>query len=280
MNYLVCCLLLAPGDCGTEAKAVFVAKCARCHGTDVAKPKGKLGYITDMARLAGNSKLVVPGNPGDSKLWRLVRDGEMPPEDSEDGPLNEAQKDVIKGWIDAGALPSVQKPEEKDAPLALAGTRSSVPFVPRTLQWLGKFHLLLLHFPIVLIFVAAGVEVWWLLARFPVASVLRFRPSVLGDVCVLAGAVAAVPTAILGWLHAVSGHGSSETQMLFAHRWLGTGAAVWLLLVAALIVRAQRRQQGLRTWPVRLLILGGAGLVGVAAHFGGLMVHGANFLDW
>jgi hypothetical protein len=35
-----------------------------------------------------------------------------------------------------------------------------------------------------------------------------------------------------------------------------------------------------RTWPVRLAILGGAMLVGVAAHFGGLLAQGADFYDF
>ena len=85
----------------------------------------------------------------------------------------------------------------------------------RFIHWLGKFHLLLLHFPIALV-LAAGVgetrSVW---QRNPIPSEsVRF--------CLWLGALAAIPTAGLGWLFAAAGNGVGSPQLLTAHRWLGT----------------------------------------------------------
>src|SRR6478752_3637079 len=73
-------------DLGAEARAVFAAKCAGCHGPDLPKPKGRFGYVLDLRRVAGNPELVIPGRPDESELWRLVRHADMPPADSPSGP--------------------------------------------------------------------------------------------------------------------------------------------------------------------------------------------------
>ena len=50
-------------DLAADVLAVFSAKCAVCHGPDVKKPKGRFGYVTDLARVAGNREMVIPGAP-------------------------------------------------------------------------------------------------------------------------------------------------------------------------------------------------------------------------
>src|SRR5262245_43968270 len=52
-------------DLGAEVRAVFAAKCASCHGAHLAKPRGKFGYVLDLARVAANPKFVVPSQPDD-----------------------------------------------------------------------------------------------------------------------------------------------------------------------------------------------------------------------
>src|SRR5882672_5752535 len=79
-------------DLATEVRAVFAAKCAGCHGPNLAKPKGRFGYILDLKRVAGNREMVVPSFPEESELWELVRHGEMPPEESPTGPLSNVEK--------------------------------------------------------------------------------------------------------------------------------------------------------------------------------------------
>ena len=50
----------AAGDAAAEVRAVFAAKCAACHGPDLAKPKGRFGYVLDLVRVANNREMVVP----------------------------------------------------------------------------------------------------------------------------------------------------------------------------------------------------------------------------
>jgi uncharacterized membrane protein len=143
--------------------------------------------------------------------------------------------------------------------------------VGRTVRWLGKFHLLALHFPIALV-IAAGVgELRSILRRELVPSeVVRF--------CLWFAALAALPTAALGWLHAAAGNGAGSPQLLLAHRWLGTTAAVWLAATAVWAERDVRR--GVRGGGTRLLITGGILLTAAAAHFGGMLDRGPDYFDW
>jgi mono/diheme cytochrome c family protein len=90
-------------DLASAALAVFSAKCADCHGPQLARPEGRFGYVTDLRRVANNPELVVPLAPDESELWEHVRRDEMPPEDAPSGPLSMSEKDVIRAWIAAGA---------------------------------------------------------------------------------------------------------------------------------------------------------------------------------
>jgi mono/diheme cytochrome c family protein len=85
------------------ARGVFQAKCAGCHGSDLAKPQGRFGYVLDFERLAADAEKVIPGRPAESELWLLVEHDEMPPSDSPHGPLTSAEKESIRAWIAAGA---------------------------------------------------------------------------------------------------------------------------------------------------------------------------------
>ena len=184
-----------------EVRGVFENKCAVCHGPDLEKPQGRFGYVLDLPRMAQNPELVIPARPAESELWLLVQNDEMPPTGSPHGSLAPVQKEAIRSWIEAGA-PDV-------SPRAQTG---------RTLRWLGRFHLLMLHFPIALV-VAAGLgEIWSVWRRDP-------SPSESVRFCFWLGALAALPTAGLGWIHAAAGNGFDSSSLLTAHRWLGTTAA-------------------------------------------------------
>ncbi len=259
-------------DIGSEARSVFAAKCAGCHGSDLAKPKGRFGYVLDLKRIAANPEMVIPLRPDESELWVLVQRGEMPPPDSPQGVLTPAQKEAIRTWIAAGA------PEA--TPVALGSTHAAqaeslapppLATADRILHWVGKFHLLMLHFPIALVLAAGVGEVWsaWRRSSIP-SDTVRF--------CLWIGALGAIPTAGLGWLFAAAGTGAGSPQLLLTHRWLGTTAAVVLILTAICAERDVRR--GVRNRWVRLLLLAGVLITAVTAHFGGLMVHGRDFFTY
>src|SRR5262249_12551585 len=151
-----------------------------------------------------NREMVVPSSPDESELWDLVRRGEMPPADALTGPLTAQQKGVIRAWIAAGAPAGSASPGE-NLPLtpspseAVADEPTAAPPGKQFLPWLGKFHLLVLHFPIALLVAAAVAEAWSIVLRSRVpAPAVRF--------CVLLGATSAVTTVALGWLYALGGH--------------------------------------------------------------------------
>ncbi len=260
-------------DIGSQVRAIFAVKCAGCHGPDLPKPKGRFGYVLDLSRVAGNPELVVPSRPEESELWSLVGRGEMPPTDSPHGPLTTAEKEVIRTWIAAGApdtrSPTAEFPDQATEPGLIRNETS--PVVGRSVRWPGKFHLLLVHFPIALM-IAAGVG--------EVRSAMRRErvPSESVRFCLWVGALVAVPTVVLGWLHAAAGNGAGFPQLLTAHRWLGTSAGLWLVLTAACGEIDVRR--GVRGPLVRFMLAVGIVLMAIAAHLGGVLDRGRDFFEW
>jgi mono/diheme cytochrome c family protein len=63
MGLLATPALASAGDTAAEVRAVFSAKCAACHGPGLTRPKGRFGYVLDLARVAGNREMVVAGAP-------------------------------------------------------------------------------------------------------------------------------------------------------------------------------------------------------------------------
>jgi uncharacterized membrane protein len=255
--------------------SVFSAKCAGCHGPNLAKPKGRFGYVLDLARVAGNPELVIPSSPQESELWEHVHRDEMPPADAPSGPLSPEQKEVIRAWIAAGA-PKAASAEASEIPAPKAENpgnlrvMSAPSFVIPALGQLGSLHVVVVHFPIALLIAAAVGELWYLGrgGRMP-APAVRF--------CVLLGAASALAAVALGWLHASQGHGADMPLTLGLHRWTGTVAALWAIGTALFSEWDEHR--GVRSQWFRAWLLFGALLVATAGHLGGVLVHGENFLS-
>lgn len=76
-------------------------RCLECH--DSAAPEGGLDLSRKIAALKGGDSGVafIAGNSGKSLLWQSVEDDSMP---HERPPLNAEEKEVLKGWIDGGAV--------------------------------------------------------------------------------------------------------------------------------------------------------------------------------
>ncbi len=128
--------------------------------------------------------------------------------------------------------------------------------------FIGRFHPLLIHLPIGLILLLAGLEV---LARIP-----RFRGanSSAGYVLALA-APAALLAALFGWLLA-SGGGYDE-QLLQWHKWTGIGTAA-VCLLAALLYRFDLKKA------YRWSLFSSVAVLVLASHFGGSLTHGKDYL--
>ena len=147
----------------------------------------------------------------------------------------------------------------------MAEDRSQMTAVERLLDWLGRLHPTIVHFPI---------------AFFPAALftaiVGRRRPAFGTPVrfLVVAGGVIAPLAAILGWLDAL---GAEPSMLLTVHRWLGTaigiggfGLAVWAL---------RRPDQDRSAGMIVALSIITAAIV-VQAWYGGALVHGIEHLNW
>jgi uncharacterized membrane protein len=141
--------------------------------------------------------------------------------------------------------------------------------------WLfaGKFHPMVVHFPIALLLVAAGAEFLRLRRG-------GWRPGRTAVVCLAIGAPAAVFAAVLGWSDAqTAGHQGSTAWVLAVHRWLGVGtaAAGLLALGAALASRAGQSRVAFAWY--RFGVILSAALVGATGHFGGALIYGPTYIQ-
>ena len=88
----------------------------------------------------------------------------------------------------------------------------------------------------------------------------------------------AVLAAVLGWFfggfHFVDG-----SWLLTSHRWVGTTAAAWSVLVLFFGERAVQTQAGSRKG-YRVVLFLGAGLVGAAGFLGGSLIYGLAHYAW
>src|SRR5205814_3670934 len=91
-------------------------KCFACHGDDAKKIKGNLDLRSRESMLKGGeskSPTLTPNDPAKSLLYLAVtRDGTTPPmPPKENDKLSEAETDMIRRWIAAGApWPDANKP--------------------------------------------------------------------------------------------------------------------------------------------------------------------------
>jgi mono/diheme cytochrome c family protein len=95
-----------------DIRPILKHHCVHCHG-EGEKLKGGLDVRLRRFLVAPHGEdgavAVVPGDPGKSELWNLVRDGEMPPKGKK---LNEREVATIREWIAQGAVTARAEPEQ------------------------------------------------------------------------------------------------------------------------------------------------------------------------
>ena len=137
-------------------------------------------------------------------------------------------------------------------------------------DFLGHLHPLAVHFPVGLLLFAAFLELFTLKDFNS-----RFRPGIYA--LVIAGAISAAISALLGWLLYLSGEYSGETVDI--HQWAGYATvALSLLTLTAHILSSTKKTSGYIILYRSLLFLTGIG-VSVAGHFGATITHGDDFLS-
>ncbi len=254
-----------------EVSRIFYAKCADCHGDHLPKPKGKFGYVLDLKRIGANPDYVVRGNPEKSELYMLVKNDEMPGEDSDVPPLTPEEKKTVEAWVLAGA------PHALPAGFSLAGiaaekmekteqkAEQKVSFLRRLANWMGKFHPVSTHFPVALLMTAVLAEAiaWWM-KRDEWMLLVRFLT--------VLGALSSVPTTVLGWLTDFPTISGSELATIYRfHQILGTATSAWALVCATLICIAECEEGSVARRRFRGALLLGAFLISVVGFLGGAL---------
>src|SRR5262245_41038290 len=94
-------------DFSLEVKPILESACLSCHGPE--KPKGSLRRDTKAGALKGGENkgaALVPGNPDKSPLYASTilpanHEDIMPPKGN---PLTKSQTEVLRAWIERGAV--------------------------------------------------------------------------------------------------------------------------------------------------------------------------------
>ncbi len=138
------------------------------------------------------------------------------------------------------------------------------------MSFIGKFHPLLVHFPIALVLAAAAGEL-------VVIAAPRQAWRTVAVTNIRAGAAMGVVTAITGWLFASSPLVDATTSLEW-HRWLGMAGAAGAIGAALLSSRlhvSSRRS----AFMYRSTLFVTAFLVAITGHLGGTLVWGARFFQ-
>jgi uncharacterized membrane protein len=141
------------------------------------------------------------------------------------------------------------------------------------IDYAGRVHPLVVHFPIALILASACVEV---------LCVFRERDSLLAisRFCLFWGFVGAVIAAGSGWLFALQVHRPPELQSaLFWHRWLGSATGFLSGLAWYLVTRTRGTSTPAMRWLRASIVWATAGLLAVAAHLGAALVWGLDYFS-
>ncbi|MFG0250972.1 MAG: DUF2231 domain-containing protein [Phycisphaeraceae bacterium JB051] len=256
---------------------IMEQRCAECHGAENARPKGDFGYVTDLAKMAKNPDLVIPGDPDNSELFLMIDLGDMPPEKSKFAPMPAEEIKAVYDWIKQGAF-AIGEPPSTDAVAGSSESSSNAIDETAVTQsharqpiyyLIGKIHPIVIHFPIALIIAAGLAELCSLTQRRTgMTSAVTF--------CLLLGTAGAVLSAISGWVFAIEQGYAIEmtTETASLHRWLGvlTALAAPVLLWVDLLSNKDRR---FFRFCLAVLIA----LVMATGHFGGILVYGESLFS-
>ncbi len=140
------------------------------------------------------------------------------------------------------------------------------------LRFLGRLHIVIVHFPIALLILAGLVELFR-------SRLDARRNSSAAFACLAFGALSAVFAAWFGWMYAeFDPPGKSLAKTLFLHRWSGVAVAGVSVLTLLVSLVARKTQAAPMLFLYRLGLVGCFVTVSVTSHLGGTMVHGEGFL--
>ena len=240
-------LAQTPEELAHRTAQILQERCAECHGRDVRRPKGRFGYVEDLAQVR-ESYVQEPTLDG-ADLWYWLTEAKdlMPPESSESGTLTVDELAVIRCWILAGAPTPQGLPEGAPRKSASRGDPS----------FLSRFHPLIVHFPIALTLFAAFMECMIILGCG------GFRSAVRLTTLLAAGSAGG---AALSGSQLAEGMGTRISE----HATLGfiTLGVLTLTIIGQHL--AAKHPHWL--WPSRIFLILSAVAVSITGHLGGVLV--------
>ncbi len=135
--------------------------------------------------------------------------------------------------------------------------------LPRLVAWIGRWHPVVLHFPIVLLLICVFLGLTGRKTRLPDGQVPRFLLTL--------AVIFALVTAISGFF--LGKEIDTKGDLLYWHQWLGGTLA----LLAALWYWLEGMQLENRIY-TKVLQVALIGLVLFTGHYGGMVTHGEDFL--
>src|SRR5690606_5503384 len=130
--------------------------------------------------------------------------------------------------------------------------------LPNLVAWLGRLHPLVLHFPIVLLLMAA---------------IIGLTGNKVPDILLGLATFSALITAITGFF---LGTGPDPiVDLVFWHQWMGVGVAILAVAWYWIGTNYLRQVYLMKAIQVILIVL-----VGLTGHYGGMLTHGEDFLDF
>ncbi|MCE5324884.1 MAG: hypothetical protein LLG01_00570 [Planctomycetaceae bacterium] len=137
----------------------------------------------------------------------------------------------------------------------------------------GKLHLLVLHFPLALIIVAALADALWLWRRKTI-----FQEA--GYFCIVLGAAAAIPAMATGiMLISTMNLTGDVAELGEMHESLGIMTTTVAALAAVVRILRKNKLSGTWGWAYAVLIAAAAALVALTGHYGGLLAFGKDYLS-
>ena len=133
---LFCAYLLAPAtlpaavDYLTQVKPLLQTHCVKCHGASTQKAGLRLDTAAAARKGGGRGSALAPGQPEASLLLQVVTGShdEIPQMPYKRGPLDSAQIDLLRLWVQEGAIaPAHETPSDDRHWAYLAPVRAPVP---------------------------------------------------------------------------------------------------------------------------------------------------------